>query len=522
MKKTKNLPCVALTTLWCAALFLPLATRCLLVPAGIVSYAPFNAQGENRPPAPRPSARRGSPRHVAWKDLGRGLEAWYNDSFPWRTELLHFHGKVSFSWLKTPVGREVPGRGNWVFRRGGNWAELDDYLGAFELTDDELSDWLAVFEGRREWARALGTVFLTVPAPVKAQVCWQEMYPALRKHRGRNVAMQVREALADSPARDDVLFLNPAFEAARAAGRDVFFDADHHPNAYGVWLLYDGINHRLAELFPNRVRAPFPWYDSPPPEVRSGQTPGCWPDGDGALADARLGVRLAVSSPSETVANLDEPERPKGHPYCDIVVERAGGGLSILMAHDSYMRFTLASWRGRRADVRLPFAEGVGHVRALIFKRFTTSYLENAIQSAIPDVIIEQFPECRLDHAVKDYLNPTIRAAAVFGRGSAPPPGRLPRAGDRVAVRVVFESVHSPKDGALSALLLWNGREIERRKVLPGVRRAVFFDIAVPSDGLPSASGLAVALEGGAASSTNLAWRLVGPLSQRMPSPSGI
>ena len=42
----------------------------------------------------------------------------------------------------TPFGRDVPGRGGWIFRRGGDWPELDDYLGAFELTPDELDAWL--------------------------------------------------------------------------------------------------------------------------------------------------------------------------------------------------------------------------------------------------------------------------------------------------------------------------------------------------------------------------------------------
>ena len=502
MKKTATF---AFLVLWTAALAFPQVARCLLARAGVVSYAPFPSLAENRLPAPRPSLRRSSPNRVAPRDLGRGLEKWYNDAFPWRTELLAFHRRVSFDLLKTPVGREVPGYGNWVFRRGGDWAELDDYLGAFELTEDELADWVALFEGRREWARAMGTVFLTVPAPVKAQVRWQEMYPAIRRHRGRNVSAQVREALSSSPARDDVLFAGDDFKAAFAGGREVFFDSDHHPSAYGLWLLYDRLNRRLAELFPDRAGKPCPWYDDPPEEVRLGKAPGCWPDREGNPGDAAAGVRLDVSSPGEKVVGQPPAAGSRRYPFCGIETRRAGGGLSVLMAHDSYMRFSLASWRRDREDVRFPFVSGVGSVRALIFQRISQRFIEHMVADAVPDVIVEQFPECRLDGSADKYLDDNLRAAAAFGRAREPSPdGRLPSAGARVAVRAVFQDVRAEGRAKPVAVLLVGGREAGRRNVLPGTRRAVFFDpVDCPAGAVPS-----VRLLRGHAAASEVAWRI--------------
>ena len=493
--------------LWTMSLVFPQLARRVLCPAGIVSFMPFRAQGENRDPAPRPSLRRSSPKHVALRALGRGYEAWYNDAFPWRTELLAFHRHMSFDWLKTPVGREVPGYGNWVFRRGGDWAELDDYLGAFELTEDELNDWIVLFEGRREWARALGTVLLVAPTPVKAQVRWQEIYPAIRRHRGGNVAAQVRKALADSPAREDVLFANDDFEAALGAGREVFFDADHHPSAYGAWLIYDRLNRRLAELFPERVGEACPWYDDPPQDVRNGLAPGCWPDREGPQGDAKLAVRLDVSSPGENVVKQDASLQRRRFPFCNVETERTGGGLSILMAHDSYMRFSLASWRRELKDVRFPFPSGVGHVQTFFFQRFSQGFLENAIAKAVPDVLIEQFPECRLDGSAYKYLDDNLRAAAVFGHAAEPDPGRALRRGDRIAVRVVLEDVVALRKSGLSVLLKCGDVKLARRKVHPGVRRVLFFDEIEVPDG-----DLSIVLEACAATKTNLSWRLTAPL----------
>jgi len=498
----KRIASVLFLVLWTVALCVPDAARILAQNTKLVRFEKFPRKQENRRAATRPSFHRSSKRYVPWRELGRGYEAWYNDRFPWRTELLRFHRRVTFERLKIPSGRSVPGRGDWIFRRGGDWPELDDYLGAFELPPEKLDQWVTLFEGRREWAEALGSVYLTMPAPVKAQVRWQMMYPALQRHRGRNVGAQIREALEGSPARDDVLFADEDFERAVASGREVFFDANHHPDAYGQWLLYDRINRRLAERFPGRVGETPPWFDEPPPDVLEGRAPGCWRQRDGD------GLRLDVSSPGEIEDDHGVSVNARRFPYCNVATVREGGGLSILMAHDSYMRFTLASWRRKIGSVRFPFAPGVGSVRAHIFQRFTHGFLENAIRDDLPDVFIEQFPECRLNGTVSLFLDPQTSAAAAFGR-AVDPAGRAPAAGARVAARAVFDGVRAdPGHDSLVAVLLAGDRELAREPFFPGVKRAVFFSpVAIPADVSPGA-GLAVRLEDGAADATNFVWRL--------------
>ena len=506
MKKAST---IAFLVLWSAAMAFPTLARLVLRPAGLVSYSPFAVSSENRKPCPRPSLRRTSKNRASLRDFGPRCEKWYNDAFPWRTELLAFHRRVLLDWFKSPVGREVRGSGNWIFRRGGDWAELDNYLGAFELTGSELADWVTLFEGRREWARALGSAFIVLPSPVKAQVCRQKLPAAIRAHRGRDVASQVREALARSPARDDVLFANGDFEAAVAAGREVFFDSDHHPNAYGLWLLYDRLNRRLAELFPDRAGEPVPWYDDPPEPVRLGEAPGCWPEKKGDLWDASQAVRLDVSSPGESVVEAAAGAKGRRYPFCDVETVREGGGLSMLMGHDSYMRFTLASWRRGRQDVRFPFASGVGSVRACIFKRFSQGFLEDAISQGVPDVFVEQFPECRLDGSAHKYLDDNLRAAAAFGRAEEPPPGGTPPAGGRIAVRAVFGNVRAKGDAGPVASLLVNGRVVARRQVMTGVKRAVFFGPVECPDGADADAVPVVKLSRGSALSTNVSWRIL-------------
>lgn len=493
---------IAFLVFWSGALVAPLVVRHILHPAGLVQYAGFDMRGEKRNPAQRPSLRRNSSRRVAPSEFGKALEAWYDDSFPWRTELLAFHRRFSFEVLKNPVGQTVPGYGNWTFRRGGTWAELDDYIGALELTPQELADWVALFEGEREWAHAIGSHFITLPAPVKAQCRWQELFPAIRRHRGRNVSSQVAEALESSVARDDVVFAAQAFDQAFAAGRETFFESDHHPTAYGVWLLYEALNRRLAELFPGKVSPSFPWYDDPPPEVREGRAPGCW------LEEAEPRYRMVVSSPGEIEDDDGVTHNAARYPYCHVATVREGGGISIVMAHDSYMRFTLASWRGKDGDVRFPFAQGVGRVRAWIFGRTSWGFLLDATTTSIPDVIIEQFPEFRLDGTARSRTSPVMRAAAVFARSREPDVAlELPPPGSRVAVRIVADGLSGNAAEAPAIVLSCGERVLAREATPAGVRRAVFFDVTIPED---APARLAASISGGSADLIRMDWRLAG------------
>lgn len=488
----KILP-LAFLAFWAVALCVPQAARLLSERTGLFSFEPFPVHAENRMPNPFPDLFERAPRTVPHSRYGRALEAWYGDRFAWRTELVRFARRVSFDWLQAPIGREVPGLDGWRFMRI-TWRELEDYLGAIPLDDAALAEWVELFEARHAWAEAVGTscaTFLTAP---KAQVRWGRLRPGVRNRRGRRIAEQLRDALADSPARDDVLFSDADLAAAFAAGREVFFATDHHPNAYGIWLLYERMNRRLRELWPDRAGESLPWFDDPPDEVRAGAAPGCWEE---------RGL-LAVSSPGEAQNDAALRHDPSRYPYCDIQTDRPGGGLSVVLAHDSFLRFTLASWRGRDGDVRFPFASGVGRVRAFLFHRLTPGLLESETASSVPDVFIEQFPEFRLAEAHgSSFLDDSLRAAAVFGRAAAPPPGREPRAGDRVAARVVLEDVRADAR-TCDVVLFCGGAEVARRAVAPGVKRAVFFDAA----GWPASRAPSVLLEGGTAASAELVWRL--------------
>lgn len=501
-----------------AALCVPLAAKTSSSLLGWPSFANFPVAAENRHKALFPRWR-----ETPVSRWGAAVDAWYSDNYAWRTRIVGFFRGVNFHWLKASVGREVPGAGNWIFRRGGDWAELDDYLGAIELGPGGAADWIEFLEGRREWARAHGTRFVTLVASVKAQIRCDKILQPVRGRRGKNVSVQLAEALADSPARDDVVFVGDVLRDARAHGREVFYEADHHLDAYGSFAVYDRLNAELRARFPGRV-GEMPWYDAGavPDSVVAGEEPGCWPVRDGSGPDSF--ERLAVSSPGERQTDAGLLRNPRRYPYSNVATERDGGGLSVLMGHDSYMRFSLESWRGKPGDVRFPFAPGVGSVKAYIFQRFTTGFLEEAFSGGVPDIVIEQFPEPRIGDGPVGF-DATMRAAARFSRG-VPLSDPAARPSSRKAgVLAVFEDAEAGPDalrpakkGALprlTAVLSRGGKQCCRVSFPPGPRRAVFFPPVVPEAYPPGP--FEVSLLGGTAASQSVEIRDLVDTTRRAP-----
>ena len=461
-----------------AALSLPIAAKTSSSVLGWPRFASFPTSLENRHKALFPRIR-----ETPVSRYGAAVDAWYGDNYAWRTRIVTFFRGVNFNWLKSPVGREVPGSGHWIFRRGGDWAELDDYLGALRLREDRAAAWLELLAGRREWARAHGTEFITLVTSVKAQVRSDMVLQPVRGHRGENVSAQFGRLLENSPARADVLFAGDELRRAAADGRAVFYESDHHLDAFGSYVVYDKLNAELRRRFPGRV-GEMPWYEAGavPDSVLRGDEPGCWPVPD-ADADGRPIERLAVSAPGETQTDAGLVRNSRRYPYSNVATERSGGGLSVLMGHDSYMRFSLDSWRGSPGDVRFPFAPGVGNVKAYIFQRFTTGFLEDAFADGVPDVVIEQFPEQRLADGPVGF-DATMRAAARFSRGVAIGKADVP-VSRKAGVLAVFENVEAGPDAAppkkkgqlprLVATLSRGGKGCCAVSLPPGPRRAVFF-----------------------------------------------
>lgn len=424
----------------------------------------------------REKARFPNLRELNFKEYGAKIEDYYNDNFAFRTTVIGAYRDFHYYVLKAYFSREVPGKGDWVFRHGGDWAEIDDYLGAIVLTDEELSDLRMLFEGRLEWARAHGSDYIQLITPVKAQIHPEKLPYLVRVNKGIGVSEQIKNAFKGLKILDNIVFFDDIVKEAVAEGREVFYHEDHHLNAYGTYLLYYRLNECLNKKYGDIEKMKF--FEEPPESVRRKEEAGCYVENN----------RLVVSRPGDRELEDSYVVHTRGslrYPLRGFATTRDDDGLNLFMVHDSIMRFAMSSWKEPNPkNARFPFGEGVKQVRANIFSRLSSGLMAFICTEEIPDVFIEQFAECKLNQNVVGLDNQT-RVASYFYNGVDV--ADVTKTDGEILARVHFENVAlskidrtKKKMSKLSFDLLYDGEVVSQGNVYPGIKRVVYLD------GLPS------------------------------------
>ena len=430
--------------------------------------------GENRAATPFPDLR-----STTAKKWGRDIEAWYDDAMPGRRWFVKQARAIDLKTLRSPFGVYVPGRGKQWFRTGREWPELEDYLGTFRLSDEELDRWANLFAGRRAWAEAMGCTFVSVLSPPKVQTMPDAPFPWISRHRGACLFDQLRERLKTRGEADSVLSVRAALRSPD--GRALFLPkAEHHPDPEGLYRLYEAI----ASAIPGCGVSP--WFgDAPPPAVVSGRAPGCWTDGR----------TLRVSSPGSVPCDspflaLAKAEKPAGNQRSAAVRRGDGAGLRVVLAHTSYLRFTLSSWENASEPVLFPFDDRTARVDSLLWKFLGEADLDYLTSDAVPDAIVQEINEWHLSQYPVGWCR-MIENAAAFGRAEPLPENEKPAPDETVCVRAILAEVEaggrrsmplSTKGPRATVTLVRDGEPVASERVNPGVRRPVFFP-PVPGGG---------------------------------------
>ena len=431
--------------------------------------------GENRAATPFPDLR-----SAPAKEWGRGVEAWYDDAMPGRRWFVKQARAIDLKTLRSPFGVYVPGRGSQWFHTGREWPELEDYLGSFRLSDDELDRWADLFAGRRAWAEAMGCTFVSVLSPTKVQTMPDAPFPWISRHRGNGLFDQLRARLDRLGETGTVLSVRAALRSP-ADGRPLFLSkAEHHPDPEGLYRIYEAI----AAAIPGCGVSP--WFGAaPPPEVATGRSPGCWSDGR----------RLRVSSPGSEPFDspflaLAKENKPAGNQRSAAVRRGDGAGLRVVLAHTSYLRFTFSSWDDAREPVLFPFDGRVARVDSLLWKFLGEADLDYLTSETVPDAIVQEINEWHLSQFPVGW-SASVSAAAAFGRAEAVSADAAPAPDDPVCVRAILADVEagglrsmqlSAKGPRATATLFRDGEPVASARVNPGVRRPVFFQ-SVPFGG---------------------------------------
>lgn len=210
---------------------------------------------ENRAMAPYPKL------HHGWHGLQEyvaGLEAYFNDHFGCRRCLVNWHNKMRWFLFNDKNTRNVLiGKDGWLFTTGAQMVE--HYDGQLQFTPEQLQDWQALLEKRRDWLARRGIAYVFVVAPDKHTIYPEELPSWLKKIRPQT---KLDQFFAYMRANSTVPVLDVRDVVRDAKTNDpVYLKTDTHWNFLGGFVAYQELVRTLAPLVPVLKLEPLPLAD---------------------------------------------------------------------------------------------------------------------------------------------------------------------------------------------------------------------------------------------------------------------
>jgi hypothetical protein len=176
-----------------------------------------------------------------------GLEACFNDHFGCRQWLIHCHNQWICLLFRDSAGRSVMlGTDDWLFLTEDDMVE--HYRGARRFTPQELTEWQAVLEHRRDWLAQRGIKYLFVVAPDK-QTIYGEQLPGWLKRGQHDTRLDQFLEHMRAHSTVSVLELRPTLREGRRVA-PTYFKTDTHWNLFGGFLACQQMAKALSQQIP--------------------------------------------------------------------------------------------------------------------------------------------------------------------------------------------------------------------------------------------------------------------------------
>ena len=339
---------------------------------------------ENRALAKAPVLRVGS---IA--SLPGRIEAYYDDRFGFRANLVRSYNIFLRNYLKASNGNVVLGKEGWLFYARD--VIFPDFFGKSPFSEDELKRWKEYLEHRRAlWAQN-NIRYLFVVAPNKNTIYPEFLPDYIREHQGRSRLQQLREYLRTTGSPVDLLDLHEALLADKPKGY-LYYRQDTHWNGRGHFTAYEAMCRALTRWFPeikpkvlgrDYTIRPHPWEEGEwrmlgVPE-EPGRQPGEFLFPLGTPRVHQVGVTLppGIAIPPESW-------------LAPIYLEGPGQHAAVLF-HDSFMRSGVVD------GSEVPIAENFA--RTLLLGRHPSDSEIRIVSDWFhPDVVIEETVERGLVH----------------------------------------------------------------------------------------------------------------------------
>jgi hypothetical protein len=216
--------------LYAAALIASLSTGMILVMVKSALHQRQVSQAEKRELTLIPEF----PRNLAqWEQFPPKFEAFFNDNFGFRNDLIRMNFKTAALVGSIPSDRVFKGKDGWLFSSEDR--AIDLYENALPLSETALERWKTELKARKDWLASQGVGYAYVAAPEKYSIYDDYMPRYLRKKRAFSQYDQIAEATKNT----DVNFidLRPGLVAEKNT-ETLYLHDDTHWNDRGAYLAY--------------------------------------------------------------------------------------------------------------------------------------------------------------------------------------------------------------------------------------------------------------------------------------------
>lgn len=176
------------------------------------------------------------------------FDEYYRDHFGFRRSLIRAHHILMAKFLGVSPSKSVLiGKKGWLFYNED--AEIEDYLGYRQLSEEELAAWQRSLEWKEKLFAQKGARYIFLLAPHKPSI-----YPEYLPGFARRIRTRTRQdqLVAYLKAHSDVqiLDLRPALLEAKSR-RQLYWKNDTHWNNAGACVAYLRILRQIQQWFPD-------------------------------------------------------------------------------------------------------------------------------------------------------------------------------------------------------------------------------------------------------------------------------
>lgn len=174
-----------------------------------------------------------------------GLEAYFNDHFGFRRQLIHWQLEWQLAFFNGGRSDVMMGKDGCLFFDERRMHLAENFQGILQFSPSELAQLRQVHEARRDWLAGRGIQYIFLVAPDK-QTIYPDLLPSWLKPTGRLTKFDQFIRYMREHSMVTVPDLRPALRSARQIAA-TYYKTDSHWNSFGGFIASEEIARLVAD-----------------------------------------------------------------------------------------------------------------------------------------------------------------------------------------------------------------------------------------------------------------------------------